>query len=158
MTEEQQKKYAESSFTDEEAMWDEVYRIAEEEGVIIVQAAGNSNVLAALDPMKRSKSTIVVGATDKSKRRANFSNYGSDVDIYAPGAGIYSSVPNEKFAFMDGTSMASPIVAGCVGLIKSVNDTISIESIKTLLIENGSNVENSRGKLIHINDVISKIK
>lgn len=158
MTEEQQERYAESSFTDEAAMWDQVYRIAEAEGVIIVQAAGNSNVLASLDPMKRSKSTIVVGATDKSKRRANFSNYGTDVDIYAPGAGIYSSVPNGKFEYMDGTSMASPIVAGCVGLIKSVNDTISIESIKTLLIENGSNVGNSKGKLIHINDVISKIK
>lgn len=158
MTEQQQEAYSKTIHLDEAAMWDEVYEIAEREGVIIVQAAGNSNVIAAIDPMKRSKSTIVVGATNRNQRKANFTNYGIAVDIYAPGVGIYSCVPGGKFINMDGTSMSSPIVAGCIGLIKSINKSISTNEIKQLLTNNGDNVKNSKGKIINIDRIITKLK
>ncbi len=154
-TEEQQKSYAKTIYTDEAAMWNEVYEIADKEGVIIVQAAGNSAVISALDPMKRSKISIVVGASDRDKNRAVFSNYGEEVEIYAPGVGIYSSIPDQKFTTMDGTSMASPIVAGCIALVKSINPDLSTSEIKQLLDETSEDV-NNEFKLIQIDKLLQK--
>lgn len=158
MTEEQQEDYANRILIDEADMWNEVYEIAKNENVVIVQASGNSNVIAALDPMKRSDISIIVGATDKETNKASFSNYGKKVDIYAPGVKIYSSFPNNKSEFLDGTSMASPIVAGCMGLIKSVNDTISVAEIKKIMTKTGLNLSNSPGKLIQIDKIILNIR
>lgn len=159
LTEQQQEDYAKRIYTDEAEMWNEVYEIAQKENVVIVQAAGNSNVVASLDPMKRSAITIIVGATQKDNKKAAFSNYGEKVDIYAPGVAIYSSIPNNKSDFLDGTSMASPIIAGCVGLIKSVDDKLSVLEIKRIMNETGSEITSkSSGKLINIDKVLQKIK
>jgi subtilisin family serine protease len=157
LTDEQQESYAKTIYKDEAAMWNEVYEIAEKEGAIIVQAAGNSSVISSLDPMKRSKVSIIVGATDRNDKKAQFSNYGDGVDIYAPGVGIYSSIPNQEFDELDGTSMASPIIAGCVALIKSMNKDASIEDIKKLMNETGENVDGTNKKLIQIDEVILKL-
>lgn len=157
LAEEQQEAYAKTIYLEEAEMWNEVYEIAYNEGAIIVQAAGNSSVISALDPMKRSKVSIIVGASDQNERVAQFSNYGDGVDIYAPGVNIYSSIPNQKFQQMDGTSMASPIVAGCVALIRTVNKDISIADIKKLMNATGKNV-NSNSKLIQIDQLLLKMK
>lgn len=157
LTEEQQEVYANEIYLDEAAMWNEVYEIAAKEGTIIVQAAGNSAVLSSLDPMKRSKATIVVGATDRNEKTAEFSNYGKGVDIYAPGVNIYSSVPNQQFKQMDGTSMASPIISGCVALIMSVDKNLTISDIKRLMNETGKTF-NGRDNLIQIDQLLLKIK
>jgi subtilisin family serine protease len=157
LTEEQQKVYARTIYKDEAAMWNEVYEIASKEGVVIVQAAGNSSVIAALDPMKRSKISITVGASDRNKRRAKFSNYGQKVDIYAPGTNIYSCIPNQKFEMLDGTSMASPIVAGCVALIKSINNSLSTSEIKELINTTAEEV-NGELRFIQIDKLLQKIQ
>ena len=157
LTEQQQEEYAKKIYADEAKMWNEVYEIAQKENVVIVQAAGNSNVVASLDPMKRSEISIIVGATQKNNNKAIFSNYGQKVDIYAPGVDIYSSFPNNKSEFLDGTSMASPIVAGCVALVKSLNDSISVLELKTLMNETGSNIPNNSGKIIQIDKLILKL-
>jgi subtilisin family serine protease len=155
LTEEQQKTYAKTIYKDEAAMWNEVYEIADKDGVVIVQAAGNSSVIAALDPMKRSKISIIVGASDRNKKIAKFSNFGEEVDIYAPGVNIYSSVPNQQFKTMDGTSMASPIVAGCIALLKSMNNNLSTTEIKQLINDTAEDV-NNEFKLIQVNKLLQK--
>lgn len=87
--------------------------------------------------MKRSEASIVVGAATVSGERSSFSNFGSNVDVYAPGSNIYGAVPGEDGAFLDGTSMASPLVAGIVGLIKSMRPEFNTQEIKSLLRETG---------------------
>jgi subtilisin family serine protease len=157
LTEEQQETFAKTIYKDEAAMWNEVYEIAQKEGTIIVQAAGNSSVISSLDPMKRSNISIIVGATDRKGKKAQFSNYGDGVDVYAPGVSIYSSVPNQNFEQLDGTSMASPIIAGCVALIKSLNKDASIIDIKRLINDTGIIVEGTGKKLIQIDELLIKL-
>ena len=82
-----------------------------------------------------------VGATTNdysSSLVAGFSNYGkSSVDVFAPGTEIYSSYPNNKYEFAQGTSMASPLVAGVAALIFSQYPKLSAAQVKTILMVSG---------------------
>ncbi|MGO2358203.1 MAG: S8 family peptidase [Mesonia sp.] len=147
----EQKTIAEFSFIEEQELWDEVFKIVKEENAIIVQAAGNENVIASIDPMKRSENTIIVGATNEKGERASFSNKGDEVDVYAPGTNVYSTLPNNKMGYLDGTSMASPIVAGCVGLVLSVYPNLTIEEVISLFTK-----QRNLNIPFNVNDLISK--
>tara|TARA_B110000285_G_scaffold13974_1_gene13789 strand:+ start:6554 stop:7987 length:1434 start_codon:yes stop_codon:yes gene_type:complete len=153
----EQNRLARTINLDEAKMWDEVYKIAEEQGVIIVQAAGNSSVLASIDPMKRSKNSLIVGALDRSRKTANFSNVGEAVNVFAPGVEIYSSLPNNKMGPLQGTSMASPIVAGCVALIKSKKNDIGITELIQIIKDTGEPVPGEAGTLIRVDKILDII-
>lgn len=140
--EENQAFIRDNDLKDEEKLWKEVFEIAKKSNTVIVQAAGNDHVLSGVDPMKRSENSIVVGAVDENLRLTSFSNYGSDVDVYAPGQQIYSTLPNNKMGYEDGTSMASPIVAGAVALIKSYNTDLSAQEIIQLIKDSVKNKQN----------------
>lgn len=157
MSESQQEELAKSINQDEAKMWDEIYEIALKENTIIVQAAGNSAVLASIDPMKRSQSTIVVGALDENNSTASFTNYGSDVDVYAPGVQIFSSMPDGNMGYLDGTSMATPIVSGCIALVRSKDNSISASEIKDLIKKTGTNVNGEVGKMIRVDKLLESI-
>jgi hypothetical protein len=93
--------------------------VAAGNGVVVVAAAGNNNTTSAFWPASCGN-VVSVGASTSSDARASFSNYGSLVDVFAPGETILSTDFTGSYAGFSGTSMASPHVAGLAGLLKSL--------------------------------------
>lgn len=136
ISEEIQKQIIQNEFKDEALFWDELFNYAEERNVVCVLAAGNAHVLTGIDPFTRSKQTIKVGATNHVGRITKFSNFGSVNTLYAPGVDVLSAGPNNSYEFLDGTSMAAPIVAGFIGLIKAKNKKDGNKDVFLILDKN----------------------
>ncbi|EAR02841.1 S8 family peptidase [Maribacter sp. HTCC2170] len=131
----------------------EAIKYAASKDVLIVHAAGNdganlddpSNPNFPNDQVNNgpeiADNLITVGALDPkygSEMLASYSNYGAvNVDVFAPGTDIYSTVPNNKYEFMPGTSMASPAVAGVAALIRSQYPKLTAPQIKKIILESG---------------------
>lgn len=86
---------------------------------LVVAACGNSNTNADFFPAYLDK-VLSVASTTAQDRRSGFSNYSFKVSICAPGSSILAAQWNDRYALNSGTSMASPVVAGCAALVKSV--------------------------------------
>ena len=104
-----------------------------EQGILTIVAAGNSNDNACYYSPSRANDAVTVAASNYKDEMAGFSNWGSCVDIIAPGDGIQSTMPNDQSGHMSGTSMASPIVAGIASVILSLNPKLSPLQLKTEL-------------------------
>lgn len=103
---------------------------------LFVWSAGNDT--ADVDQMSKVsqfnlENLISVGAITNSGMRAGYSNYGSRVDIYAPGSGIFNTIPN-GYISMNGTSMAAPHVAGVAALIASKYPNLDAAGIKYAIL------------------------
>jgi subtilisin family serine protease len=105
-------------------------------GVVVAVAAGNSNTDACSASPARAAQALTVGATDQNDARASFSNYGSCLDIFAPGVAIFSDyyLSDTSAAGMSGTSMASPHVAGAAALILGEHPTYTPADVRAALI------------------------
>lgn len=161
LPESEQRNLQNNHFKEEERLWNKVMEISDKHKTIIVVAAGNENMLAGVNPMSRPKNFIVVSAVDKSNReyhKAGFSNYGDYSTVSAPGVSIYSSVGNNDYQVMDGTSMAAPIVTGTIALMKSLNDSLTAEQIVCILQGTGKPAEGKVGNLIQIDKALLKVK
>lgn len=101
-------------------------------GVTLVAASGNQNTSNPTYPAAY-PNVIGVGATTQADRRASFSNYGSYVDVSAPGVAILSSVRDGGYQAWSGTSMASPVVAGVAALLVGQNPSRTPATIETIL-------------------------
>ncbi|WP_018624011.1 S8 family serine peptidase [Kangiella aquimarina] len=106
-------------------------------GVTVAVAAGNDNSNACNYSPAREPSAITVGSTTSSDSRSSFSNYGSCLDIYAPGSSITSAWSNGGTNTISGTSMASPHVAGVAALYLANNPNATPAQVEAA-IENAA--------------------
>lgn len=118
------------------------------DGIAVVVAAGNSNANACNYSPARAATAITVGATDSLDTRAWFSNFGSCVDLFAPGVSIYSSwhLGDSSYGTLSGTSMSSPLVAGLAVRVLSKFPGVSSNEVSNLIRNSAtSNLVNSIG-------------
>jgi len=105
---------------------------------IIVASAGNSASYWKTNYPSDYDGVISVASSDYYNKRSSFSNFGdySDkrVDITAPGSSVYSTLPGNQYDYLQGTSMAAPVVSGVLGLIKSQHPEWSNERIQAQLL------------------------
>ncbi|TXJ29239.1 MAG: peptidase S8 [Chitinophagaceae bacterium] len=134
-------------FSPEKKWVDDAVKYAESKGVLLVHAAGNSamNVdtswnfpTPVFQDGKRADNWVTVGASGDPKAGgliASFSNYGKkDVDVFAPGVKIYSTVPGgNTYQNLQGTSMASPVVAGLAAFILEYYPKLTPEQVKYVI-------------------------
>ena len=99
-------------------------------GAVVFAAAGNSNTSAATYPAACAN-VIAVGATDSNDVRASYSNYGSWIDITAPGNGIYTTLRGGTYGTASGTSLATPVAAGVAALMVAVNPALTATQLST---------------------------
>lgn len=124
-------------------VWD-AFKYAEDKGVLLVKAAGNeneniaenvyypTNFKSVTDEKPFVNNMIVVGAStnDNEFLRADFSNYNQKmVTVFAPGDKIYSTVPDAKYEYLQGTSMAAPVVAGAASVLLAYMPNLKPEQI-----------------------------
>jgi len=114
------------------------YAVAQ--GLTVVAAAGNSGVdtsSALVFPAAFSlyyDGVVAVGSTTNTDVRSSFSNFGTPVNIYAPGSVILSTVGSSGYGYKSGTSMATPMVAGAAAAMRSLAPTLAPGVVRTRLV------------------------
>lgn len=107
-------------------------RYAFDKDVVLIAASGNDNTDQPGYPAAYPE-VFAVAATDHQKHRAPFSNYGSYIDVAAPGVSIASTYPDNQYAALSGTSMASPHVSALAALIRSVNPLLTNVEVMNIM-------------------------
>lgn len=111
-----------------------VFNLAFSQGIVSVAAAGNDGFPFMAFPAAYNN-VISVGATDQANNLSNYSNYATNIDVYAPGDNIWSTLGSgtDQYGYKSGTSMSAPIVSGIVALMKCNNSLLSPSDIKSCL-------------------------
>lgn len=121
--------------------------LAYNSGILVVAAAGNSGNSFGwgntVGYPARYDSVIAVAATDSNNRRASFSSHGPAVELAAPGVNILSTTPGNNYASYNGTSMASPHVAGVAALVWAEKPNLTNVELRQLLRDTAQNLGSS---------------
>jgi len=139
------------SYSPQKAVVDEAVKYAESRGVLMVHAAGNDGEDLSQNenfptPMfldgGRAQLWIEVGASSwkgADSLAASFSNYGQgQVDVFAPGEDIYSTVPGSEYKKESGTSMAAPVVSGLAALLMAYYPDLTAADVKRIILESAT--------------------
>jgi subtilisin family serine protease len=138
----------EKNYSSDKKVVDDAVKYAVSKDVVIVHAAGNENAdrdKKAIYPNRIyadssgvASTWIEVGASDLNddeNLKADFSNYGKiNVDVFAPGVNINSTIKGSKYGFDSGTSMASPVVSGLAALIRSYYPALTAIQVKEIIL------------------------
>ena len=130
-------------------------------GVIVVASAGNSSEDAADHFPSNIAGVIAVAAIDQNFAKAEFSNTVGSLSrpLAAPGVNIQSSFLEGSYKPMSGTSMAAPIVAGLIGIMRSMNAELTAEQVYTILHETGTNIPDTpiTGRLVNADAALARV-
>ncbi|MGZ3796544.1 MAG: S8 family serine peptidase [Pseudobdellovibrionaceae bacterium] len=107
-------------------------------GGLLVVAAGNGG--SDISAWGASPNMMVVGATDSTDALASFSNYGTPVDLVAPGVDIYTTVPGNSYNSFSGTSFSTPIVSGTAALIYSLKSHFTPAEVENFILSTTQNL------------------
>lgn len=128
----------------------EATRTAAEEGVLVVAAAGNQNSDVPQYPAD-DECVVAVSTVGPMGVRAPFANFGSWIDLVAPGESIHSTFPTNGYAWWSGSSMATPFVSGLAGLLFGNDQTLSPIEVSDLIGTTARSTDNAnpdyQGKL-----------
>lgn len=126
---------------------------AQKRGAIVVASAGNSNRDAYDHFPSNIANVMAIAAVDQNLKKARFSNTTARLQwaLAAPGVDVLSTMPNGAYKNMSGTSMATPVVTGLLGVMRSLNPDLTAEQAYTILHETGATVEDTRqvGRVIN---------
>lgn len=103
-------------------------------GIFVAVAAGNSNADARTFSPASEPTVCTVGSSDSSDRKSSFSNYGSIVDIFAPGSNVVSTIPGGGTGTKSGTSMAAPHIAGLAAYIAGLEGPSNPQALCSRLV------------------------
>lgn len=112
---------------------DDAAQYARSKGSLLFMSAGNQGVNR--NSWDDFDSFVLVGATDSSDQMASFSNYGTPLDLFAPGSRVLTTSTNASFTTISGTSFASPIAAAVAALVWSVNPDFTPDQIEEILFQ-----------------------
>lgn len=104
-------------------------------GVPVTAAMMNENSSTPYFPAGYAEA-ISVGSTDRYDHRSSFSSYGNHIDLVAPGSSIISTMWDNTYATWSGTSMATPHVAGTLGLLRTIDPNLTVEELRSILRQN----------------------
>ncbi len=155
----------------------EALKYADDHDVLLVHAAGNdAQNVDKTDNYPTSKysfqkeafkSYLTIGASTPNAKilNASFSNYGkTKVDVFAPGEKIYNTIPDNKYKWLQGTSMAAPVVSGAAAFLASYYPKLSMQDIKEILMSTATKHEGPfsnlsvTGGVINLKCAIKKAK
>jgi subtilisin family serine protease len=140
-------------------------------GVVLVSAAGNEGQNASTFTPGNCNGMINVGATGPNDARADYSNYGPNVNISAPGGQptaakqcsepicILSTIPNSQYGTSAGTSMAAPHVAGAAALLLSIDSSLTPDKVKNILVQNADPIQTDQpiGPRLNLSKAVNSI-
>jgi len=127
-------------------------RYAYEKKVVVVASAGNDNAAVGY-PAAYDEYVIAVAASDYADGRATYSNFGSQIDVAAPGELILSLIPtwyfgpnSPPYAFASGTSQAAPHVAGLAALVRAIKPWLTPKEVLNVIRYSADDVNSSKYK------------
>lgn len=125
--------------------WNDTFNWAADNGVLMVASAGNDNIdlpdYSVLRPATRTPRTLTVGALNDDGTKAGFSNYGSSVQLWAPGVNIPvvpTNMPTSLAgSLVSGTSFSAPLVVGVAAMMRAANPSLTVDQLRDTLVNTG---------------------
>ncbi|MBT2571323.1 S8 family serine peptidase [Planococcus sp. ISL-110] len=136
------------------SQYNNAIQYAYQSGLVIVASAGNDSSSQTRYPASYDN-VISVGSTDTYDGSSYFSNWGTDIDIVAPGSSIYSTLPYNRMGGMSGTSMASPVVAGVAALLLASEPNLTNDQVVDRLLSTAKDLGNYGKDYIYGNGLVN---